>query len=71
MTDILLSDEELQRLTGYQQQALRENALKTMRVPYRVNPRGHLLVARQAAERWLGVDVPAPKTEEPDFSGFV
>lgn len=67
---LLLSDDEIRALTGYVPQARRVEALKAMRVPYRLNPRGQLLVARQAAEKWLGVDSDAAPVEEPDFETF-
>lgn len=66
----LLTDDELRAITGYVPQAKRVEALRKMRVPFRVNPRGQLLVARQAAEKWLGVDSGAPPVEEPDFEAF-
>lgn len=69
--DLLLRQEELRTLTGYSARARQVSELERLRIPYLVNARGHLCVARAAAEHRLGVHSSAPATsDEPDFSAF-
>lgn len=42
-----LSPDELEELTGYVQRAKQQSALSEMRIPFRVNPRGRILVLRE------------------------
>lgn len=71
---MILSEEDLARITGFKARARQIKALERERIPFRVNARGHVIVAASAALRWLGVDsdvrAKAPASEEPDFSAF-
>lgn len=70
MSPLLLTAEELSQLTGYEIRAKQCAELGRMKIPYILNTRGHLCVARAAAEQRLGVASAAANTEEPDFSVF-
>lgn len=67
---LLLSVAELIDLTGYSVRPKQEEELRRLKVPYIVNARGRVCVARAAAERRLGVDSPNSGAEEPDFEAM-
>jgi hypothetical protein len=70
---VILSPEELERVTGFKARTRQIRVLQKERIPFRVNGRGNVVVAQAAILRWLGVDSsvkPAAGDDEPDFSAF-
>lgn len=47
MTDLHLDDDELREITGFAHRARQADALRSMGVPFLVNPRGRILVVRE------------------------
>ena len=47
MTDLHLSADELREITGFAHRAKQAEALRTMGVPFLVNPLGSILVIRE------------------------
>lgn len=70
MAPLFLTTEELSQLTGYEIRAKQCAELGRMKIPYILNGRGNLCVARAAVEKRLGVASAVDRTEEPDFSVF-
>lgn len=48
---MFLTSKELQELTGYVWLAKQRQALREMGIPFRVNPRGRILVERAAVQQ--------------------
>lgn len=59
MSQLHLTDEELQTLTHVRRPSAQARALEAIGVPYRRRPDGTLIVGRQAAERALSAPAPA------------
>ena len=60
-----LSDDEISETTGYVQRGKQQKALAEMRIPFRVNPKGRILVLRSDVTG----RVEKPRTE-PDWSAM-
>jgi len=60
-----LNDDELIDLTGYSWRSKQQLALAQMRIPFRVNPRGRVLVNRDVI---TGESAKQKKKVQPDWS---
>lgn len=66
MSGLMLTADELERLTGRKRPGAQERWLRRNGLRYRVNDCGEVIVARAMAERFLGV-TPAPPGREKDL----
>jgi hypothetical protein len=60
---IHLSDEELREVTGYTHRGKQAEALRSMKVPFLINPRGRILVVREKYTGQKPVKKTAPNWE--------
>lgn len=61
MTDLMLTADELERLTGRKRPTAQQAWLRRNGIVHRVNDCGEVIVARAIAERFLGVAPAAPE----------
>jgi hypothetical protein len=66
MTDLMLTADELARLTGRKRPTAQQTWLRRNGVRFRVNDCGEVIVARSIAEKFLGVE--QQTTREPDLN---
>ena len=68
---LLLTEHEIQALTGRLRRPAQTRALKWMGIEHRVRPDGSLAVLREHVQNVLGVKQPPQgKTHEPDWSAL-
>jgi len=67
MTDLMLTADELERLTGKKRPKDQAAWCRRNGIRYRVNDRGEVIVARAIGEKYLGVESRSP-VKEPDLN---